>query len=99
MAKISQGALLGAIEQALKQQRAFPSDVAHYLRRQLLPRGGHIYKRGRVAYVCAVRRKLRSADLIFSDSIQKLIVFVEKNPLISVRQLAEKWTAAFQDNS
>ena len=52
-----------------------------------------IQKRGSkgVSYVCSVKRKFRNPSTVFTDTIQQLIAFLEKNPDIHISQLAKRF--------
>jgi hypothetical protein len=79
-----------AMHGMLEAQRRFPLDTANALRGRLRRENFHIFKRGAkgVTYVCAVRRRFRQVGQVFSDSINQLIEFLEKHPLIGVGELA-----------
>ncbi|WP_442887626.1 hypothetical protein [Congregicoccus parvus] len=79
-----------AMHGMLDAQRRFPLDTANALRGRLRRENFHIFKRGAkgVTYVCAVRRRFRQVGQVFSDSINQLIEFLEKHPLIGVGELA-----------
>ncbi|MGH8020199.1 MAG: hypothetical protein ACREIA_18360, partial [Opitutaceae bacterium] len=81
-----------AMHGMLEAQRRFPLDTANALRGRLRRENFHIFKRGSkgVTYVCSVRRKFRQPAQVFSDSINRLIEFVEKNPLVPVGELAPR---------
>ncbi len=83
---------LEAMNGAVELQRRFPLDTANALRGRLRRENFHIFKRGSkgVTYVCSVRRKTRRPDQVFSESINRLIAFLEANPLIPVAELAPK---------
>jgi len=82
-----------AMEGALERQRRFPLDTANALRGRLRRENFHIFKRGSkgITFACSVRRKLRLPGQSFADSVQKLISFVEENPMTPVTTLPEKF--------
>ena len=43
-----------------------------------------------MSYVCSVKRKFRLPGQVFSTSISALIEFIEKNPVVSVKELPAK---------
>jgi hypothetical protein len=87
------GEIRRAIEGTLERQRRFPLDTANALRGRLRREGFSIYKKGSkgASYVCAVRRKFRVPDQVFSDSITGLILFIETHPMVKAGELAEKF--------
>jgi hypothetical protein len=52
-----------------------------------------IYKKGSkgISYVCCVKRKFRDDTTVFTDSINDLIRFIEKNQQISIQKLPYKF--------
>ncbi|MCH8474139.1 MAG: hypothetical protein LAT55_02810 [Opitutales bacterium] len=82
-----------SIEFALSRQERFPMDIANVFRAKFRRQQFHVYKKGSkgVSFVCAVRRKLRQPNQIFSETIQSLIRFLEENPEIHASQLPEKY--------
>ena len=54
--------------------------------------GFTIFKKGSrgVSYVCAVKRRFRVPGQVFSESITALIDFIEKHPLIHVKDLPKE---------
>lgn len=92
IAEMPKGDLRRSIEFIREHQLRFPLDTANNLRGRLRRMRFTVYKRGSkgISYVCAVKRKFRDPHTVFSDSIQELITFIEKNPEISVVELPEK---------
>jgi hypothetical protein len=86
------GEIRAAAEGHLERQRRFPLDTANSLRGRLRREGFTIFKRGSkgVSFVCAVKRKFRVPGQVFSESISALIQFIEKNPVVSVKELPAK---------
>ena len=82
-----------AVIGALERQQRFPLDSANALRGRLRREGFTIFKKGSkgVSYVCAVKRKFRVPGQTFADSIDQLISFIEKTPMIKVSELPEKF--------
>ena len=90
-----QGNLRRSIEVMLEDQRRFPLDTANHLRGRLRRCNLHFTKRGSkgITYVCAVKRKHRYSDTVFSASLQALIGFVESHPEITQVKLLEEYFA------
>ena len=86
---IPPGEIRRAVEGHIERQRKFPLDTANALRGRLRREGFTIFKKGArgVSYVCAVKRRFRVPGQVFSDSITALIDFIEKHPMIHVRDL------------
>lgn len=91
--KLPGGEIKRAIEGHVERQRRFPLDTANALRGRLRREGFTIFKKGSrgVSYVCAVKRRFRVPGQVFSDSIAGLIDFVEKNPMLHVKDLPAKF--------
>src|SRR5205814_5641810 len=87
------GEIRRAIEGALERQRRFPLDTANALRGRLRRESFTIFKKGSrgVSYVCAVKRRFRVPGQVFSDSISALIDFVEKHPMVHVKDLPKHY--------
>lgn len=81
-----------AMSGAVDMQRRFPLDTANALRGRLRRENFNIFKRGSkgVTYVCAVRRKFRQPGQSFSDTINRLIEFLDQNAMVAVTELPEK---------
>jgi hypothetical protein len=90
--QLPEGEIRAAAEGHLDRQRRFPLDTANALRGRLRREGFTIFKRGSkgVSYVCSVKRKFRLPGQVFSESITALIDFIEKNPVVSVKELPAK---------
>lgn len=86
------GEIRRAVEGHIERQRKFPLDTANALRGRLRREGFTIFKKGSrgVSYVCAVKRRFRVPGQVFSDSITALIDFIEKHPMIHVRDLPKE---------
>ncbi len=91
--KLPPGEMKRAIEGHVERQRRFPLDTANALRGRLRREGFTIFKKGSrgVSYVCAVKRHFRVPGQVFSVSITGLIEFIEKNPMIHVKDLPLKF--------
>lgn len=87
------GEIRRAVEGAIERQRRFPLDTANALRGRLRREGFTIFKKGSkgISYVCAVKRKFRTPDQTFSDSIGSLISFVEAHPMVRASELPVKF--------
>jgi hypothetical protein len=90
---IPQGEIRRAVEGTLERQRRFPLDTANALRGRLRREGFTIFKKGSkgISYVCAVKRKFRVPNQVFSDSIGALIAFIEANPMVKASELPNKF--------
>jgi hypothetical protein len=90
--KLPPGEAKRAIEGHVERQRRFPLDTANALRGRLRREGFTIFKKGSrgVSYVCAVKRRFRVPGQVFSESITALIDFLEKNPMVPVKDLPLK---------
>ncbi len=86
---IPPGEIRRAVEGHIERQRKFPLDTANALRGRLRREGFTIFKKGArgVSFVCAVKRRFRVPGQVFSESITTLIDFIEKHPMIHVRDL------------
>ncbi len=90
--KMPNGELKRAIEGHVERQRQFPLETANALRGRLRREGFSVFKKGShgVTFICAVKRRVRIPGQVFSESISTLINFIERNPMIGVKQLPEK---------
>lgn len=77
----------------VEHQKRFPLDTSNILRGRLRRQHFFIYKKGSrgISFVCAVKRKFRQPQQVFSDSVQTLISFLEQNDQIYASQLPEKF--------
>ena len=91
--KLPPGEIRRALEGHIERQRRFPLDTANALRGRLRREGFTIFKKGArgVSYVCAVKRRFRVPGQVFSDTISALIDFVEKHPMVSVKDLPKAY--------
>jgi hypothetical protein len=91
--KLPVGEIKRAVEGHVERQRRFPLDTANALRGRLRREGFTIFKKGSrgVSYVCAVKRRFRVPGQVFSESISALIDFIEKNPMLSLKDLPQKF--------
>lgn len=80
-----------SIEARIEQQRRFPLDTANNLRGRLRRQNFTIYKKGSkgISYLCANRRKFREPGQVFGESIQDLLEYIEKYPLVKASELPE----------
>lgn len=87
--KLPPGEIRRALEGHVERQRRFPLDTANALRGRLRREGFTIFKKGSrgVSYVCAVKRRFRVPGQVFSETIAALIDFIEKHPMIHVKDL------------
>ena len=93
--KLPPGEIRRALEGHVERQRRFPLDTANALRGRLRREGFTIFKKGSrgVSYVCAVKRRFRVPGQVFSETISALIDFIEKNPMVLVKDLPKKFLA------
>ncbi|MBL9217153.1 MAG: hypothetical protein JNG82_01590 [Opitutaceae bacterium] len=91
--KLPPGEIRRALEGHVERQRRFPLDTANALRGRLRREGFTIFKKGSrgVSYVCAVKRRFRVPGQVFSETISALIDFIEKNPMVQVKELPKKF--------
>jgi hypothetical protein len=91
--KLPPGEIRRAIEGHVERQRRFPLDTANALRGRLRRESFTIFKKGSrgVSYVCAVKRRFRVPGQVFSDSISALIDFIEKHPMVHVKDLPKNY--------
>ena len=89
MEHFPKSALRRSIEMYIEQQLQFPLDTANNIRGRLRRHHFTVYKKGSkgISYVCAVKRKFRDSKTVFTESIQELIDFIEKNPEILAAKL------------
>jgi hypothetical protein len=91
--KLPPGEIRRAVEGHVERQRRFPLDTANALRGRLRREGFTIFKKGSrgVSFVCAVKRRFRVPGQVFSESITALIDFLEKNPMVHVKDLPKNF--------
>ena len=90
---LPRGDIRRSIELELENQKRFPLITSNHLRGRLRRCNLNFFKKGSkgITYVCAVKRKPRYKDTIFSETIQKLIDYVEKHPKILVEDLLKDY--------
>ena len=93
--KLPPGEIRRALEGHVERQRRFPLDTANALRGRLRLEGFTIFKKGSrgVSFVCAVKRRFRVPGQVFSETITALIDFIEKNPMVHVKDLPKNFLA------
>jgi hypothetical protein len=93
--KLPPGEIRRALEGHIERQRRFPLDTANALRGRLRREGFTIFKKGArgVSYVCAVKRRFRVPGQVFSETISSLIDFIEKHPMVGVKDLPKAYLA------
>ena len=91
--KLAPGEIRRALEGHIERQRRFPLDTANALRGRLRRESFTIFKKGSrgVSYVCAVKRRFRVPGQVFSDTISALIDFIEKHPMVHVKDLPKHY--------
>ena len=90
---LPRGNLRRSIEREIESQRRFPLITSNHLRGRLRRCNLNFFKKGSkgITFVCAVKRKPRYKDTVFSESIQELIDYVEKHPKILVEDLVKEY--------
>ena len=90
---LPKGNILQSIQSALENQKNFPLKTANHLRSRLRKKKFNLYKKGTngISYLCAVKRKFRDPNVVFADSVQSLIEFLEQNPMIIISQLPNQF--------
>lgn len=83
--RLPQGNIRRSVQAYVEQQLHFPLDSANNIRGRLRRHKFAVYKKGSkgVSFVCAVKRKFRDSQTVFTPSIQGLIEFIEHHPNIS----------------
>lgn len=91
--RLSQGDIRRSVEAYIEQQCHFPLETANNIRGRLRRHNFTIYKKGAkgASFVCAVKRKFRDSKTIFTDTIQKLIEYIEQNPEMKASVLPKKY--------
>jgi len=91
--KLPPGEIRRALEGHVERQRRFPLDTANALRGRLRRESFTIFKKGSrgVSYVCAVKRRFRVPGQVFSETITALIDFIEKHPMVHVKDLPKQY--------
>ncbi|MCD8299023.1 MAG: hypothetical protein LUD39_04615, partial [Opitutae bacterium] len=76
------GPLRSAILREVQFQQKFPLNTANNLRGKLRQLGFSLYRQrqSKITLVCGVKRKSRTQGSVFSDTIQRIFDFLEKNP-------------------
>ena len=93
ISKLPDGDIRKSVEAYVLQQQKFPLDAANNIRGRLRRHKFTVYKKGSkgVSVVCAVKRKFRESGTLFTDSVQALIEFIEKNPEIAASKLPKEY--------
>ena len=83
------GILKDSILHTIQLQQRFPLDTANNIRGRLRRHKFTIYKKGSkgVSFVCCVKRKFRDQSTVFTDSITKLIQFIELQSSTNVQNV------------
>ncbi|MGC6425294.1 MAG: hypothetical protein ACON4O_09955 [Lentimonas sp.] len=90
---LPKGDIRRSVETYVSQQLHFPLEAANNIRGRLRRHKFTVYKKGSkgVSFVCAVKRKFRDSQTVFTDSIRDLIEFIEKNPNIPASKLPKQY--------
>jgi len=88
-----------AVSGELARQRRFPLKTANLIRGRLRREKFSIYKRGSkgVTYICAAKRNFRQPGQVMSDSLDRLIHYVELNAGVKVKELPSQYKAWLQE--
>lgn len=91
--RLPPGNIRRSVETYVEQQKHFPLDSANNIRGRLRRHKFAVYKKGSkgVSYVCAVKRKFRDSSTVFTDSIRRLIEFIEKHPEMPASKLPKEY--------
>ncbi len=91
--KLPPGEIRRAVEGHVERQRRYPLDSANALRGRLRRESFTIFKKGSrgISYVCAVKRRFRVPGQVFSESITGLIDFIEKHPMVPIKDLPKNF--------
>tara|TARA_B000000557_G_scaffold163121_2_gene132430 strand:- start:723 stop:2312 length:1590 start_codon:yes stop_codon:yes gene_type:complete len=84
-----------AVSGELARQQRFPLKTANLIRGRLRREKFSIYKRGSkgVTYICAAKRNFRKPGQVMSDSLDRLIHYVELNANVKVKELPSQYEA------
>tara|TARA_B100000900_G_scaffold57521_2_gene43076 strand:- start:1001 stop:2935 length:1935 start_codon:yes stop_codon:yes gene_type:complete len=84
-----------AVVGELVRQQRFPLETANAIRGRLRREKFSIYKRGSkgVTFICATRRNFRKKGQIMSDSLDRLIRFIEEHQNIKAKELPVQYQA------
>ena len=87
--KMPIGPLKTNVEHEIAFQRKFPLNTANGFRGRLRHLGFSLYKNGSkgVTLVCGIKRKFRTPGSVFSETIQRVFDFLEKNPGANLKDL------------
>jgi hypothetical protein len=93
IARLTAGDIRRSVEAYIEQQCHFPLETANNIRGRLRRHNFTIYKKGAkgASFVCAVKRKFRDSKTVFTDSIQKLIDYIEQNPEMKASVLPKNY--------
>ena len=82
-----------AVSGEVARQRRFPLKTANLIRGRLRREKFSIYKRGSkgITYICAARRSFRKPGQVMSDSLDRLIRYIEVNPTVKVKDLPSQY--------
>ena len=87
-----------AVGGELARQLRFPLKTANLIRGRLRREKFSIYKRGSkgVTYICAAKRNFRKPGQVMSDSLDRLIHYVEANANVKVKDLPSQYESWFR---
>ena len=89
-----------AVGGELDRQRRFPLRTANLIRGRLRREKFSIYKRGSkgVTYICAAKRNFRKPGQVMSDSLDRLIHYVELNANVKAKELPSQYEAWLKES-
>ncbi len=91
--ELPRGNIRRSIEMEHENQQRFPLVTSNHLRGRLRRCNLNFFKKGAkgITYVCAVKRKPRYKDTVFSESIQSLIDFIDSKQGITGEELLDAY--------
>lgn len=91
--KLPPGDIRRSVEAYVAQQVHFPLETANNIRGRLRRHKFTVYKKGSkgISFVCAVKRKFRDTQTVFTDSIRDLIDFLEHHADIPASKLPKQY--------
>jgi hypothetical protein len=89
-----------AVSGELERQRRFPLETANAIRGRLRREKFSIYKKGSkgVTLICSTKRRFRTQGQVMSDSLDRLIRFLEANQNIKAKDLPPAYEAWLKEH-
>lgn len=87
------GNIRRSLDSYVEGQKRFPLDTANHLRGRLRRLNFAVYKKGSkgVSYICAVKRRFREPEQMFTESLQNLIDFIEEHENFKASDLPKEY--------